>query len=113
MITPVADQLHPSPQLTDGDCGQKERGVVAGAATQKLCTPGSAQRPLRASLITLVSIKNISGRRWLVLALEISVHTDIRHGRQQVRQVAPHRAQHGSVIDTPHQQVSHGVTQRR
>ncbi len=30
MVTPVADQLHPAAQLTDGDRGQKERGVVTG-----------------------------------------------------------------------------------
>jgi hypothetical protein len=43
---------------------------------------------LRASLITLVSINNIRSCRLLVLALDIGVQTDIRHGRQLLRQLA-------------------------
>ena len=33
VITSVADQLHATAQLTDGDRSQKERGVVAGASS--------------------------------------------------------------------------------
>ena len=58
-------------------------GVLSRATVdQKSCTPASARRPLRASLITLVSIKNISSSRLIVLALEIGVHPNIRHGSQ-------------------------------
>ena len=32
MVIPVADQLHATAQLTNGDCGQKERGVIAGGS---------------------------------------------------------------------------------
>jgi hypothetical protein len=66
----------------------RKSGVSSrAAAAQKSCTPASARRPLRASLITLVSINKISGRHGIVLALEISVHTHIRHARQQFRQL--------------------------
>jgi hypothetical protein len=82
-----------------------------------------------------MSIKNISSSRWLVLALEIGVHSHIRHGRQQLRQPAARWAQqrrrqdgpelrilaaamgpgplleglYESVIDAAHQQVGHGI----
>jgi hypothetical protein len=105
------------------------------AATQKLCSPGWSRRPLRASLITLVSINNISSCRLRVLALDIGIQTDIRHGRQQLRQLAERWAQqrrrqdgpefgflaaamghgpplqglHEGIINAGHQQVSQGV----
>jgi hypothetical protein len=41
---------------------------------------------LRASLITLVSINNISGHPWILLALKIGVHAYIRHGGQDLAQ---------------------------
>jgi hypothetical protein len=37
---------------------------------------------LRASLITLVSIKNITGHCLIVLVLEIGIQPNIRHGSQ-------------------------------
>ena len=61
----------------------RNSGVLSrAAAAQKSCTPASARRPLRASLITFVSIKNISSRTLIVKAQEIGVHTDFRHGSQ-------------------------------
>jgi len=61
----------------------RKSGVLSRAAVaQKSYTPASARRPLRASLITLVSIKNTTGPCLIVRALEIGVHTYIRHGRQ-------------------------------
>lgn len=82
MLPPVVNQLHPSAQLTDGDRSQKKRGVLSGSSCPKSCTPASSQRPLCASLIKLVSIKNISSLCLIVQALEVGVHTDIRHGSQ-------------------------------
>jgi hypothetical protein len=52
------------------------------AVAQKFRTPASARRPLRASLITLVSIKDITGNCVIVLALEIGVHPNFRHCSQ-------------------------------
>ena len=135
MAAPVADQLHAAAQRTDADRSQKEAVSSRAVAAQEACTPTSARWPLRASLITLVSLNTISGRRWLLLALGISVHAHIRHGRQQVHQLAPRWAQqhsgkngpqlgflaaamgpgpllaclHEGVIDTADQKVSHGA----
>jgi hypothetical protein len=83
-----------SPMVT---AARKSGMSSRAAAAQKLCTPASARRPLHASLITLVSIKYISGRRWLVLVLQIRVHVYIRHGRQ----VAPRWAQQLSCQNHP------------
>jgi len=82
VLPPVVNQLHPAAQLTDRDRRQKKGCVVSGCSSPKSCTPALARRPLRASLITLVSIKNITGPCLILQALEIGVHTDIRHGRQ-------------------------------
>jgi hypothetical protein len=62
-------------------------------APKKARTPGSACEPLRASLMTLVSIKYIGVGRGLALTLEICVAPYIRHGGQQVGQFAAGWAQ--------------------
>jgi hypothetical protein len=97
-------------------------------------TPGFARDPLRASLITLVSTKYIAAKRSLRLSREIVVAPHIRHGGQQVCQLAAgwvqqRRCQDGTVLGlsaaamlsgpllegshhgllhAPHEQISHG-----
>jgi hypothetical protein len=58
------------------------------AAEKNARTPGFARDPLRASLITLVSTKSIGVGHSLRLSREIVVAPHIRHGGQQVGQLA-------------------------
>lgn len=56
---------------------------------------------LRASLITLVSTKNISGPGDVVLSLEVGIEPHIRHRSQQFGQIAAGWSQQGSRKDGP------------
>jgi hypothetical protein len=58
------------------------------AAEKNARTPGFTRDPLRASLITLVSTKSIGVRHSLRLTREIVITAPIRHGGQQVGQLA-------------------------
>jgi hypothetical protein len=58
------------------------------AAAKNARTPGLPRDPLRASLITLVSTKSIGVGHSLRLSREILVAPHIRHGGQQVCQLA-------------------------
>jgi hypothetical protein len=104
------------------------------AAEKNARTPGFARDPLRASLITLVSTKSIGVGHSLRLSREIVVAPHIRHGGQQVGQLAAGWVQqrcrqdrtvlgfgaaamlsgsllqglHNGFIHAPHEQVSHG-----
>jgi hypothetical protein len=104
------------------------------AAEKNARTPGLARDPLRASLITLVSTKYIAADHSLRLTREIVVAPHIRHGGQQVGQLAAGWVQqrwredgtvfgfgaaamiaspllqgsHNGFIHAPHEQVSHG-----
>jgi hypothetical protein len=48
-------------------------------------TPRSTRRPLRASLITLVSTQNICRCSDVVLSFEVGIQPHIGHGTQQFR----------------------------
>jgi hypothetical protein len=104
------------------------------AAEKNARTPGLARDPLRASLITLVSTKYIGVGHSLRLSREIVVAPHIRHGGQQVGQLAAGWVQqrcredgtvfglgaaamlsgslfqgsHHGLIYAPHEQISHG-----
>jgi hypothetical protein len=113
---------------------ERNRGRSARlASVKKACTPGLARRPFRASLMTLVSTRNIRFSARILVSFEVGVLSDIGHGGQQISQVAarwvqqrrrqdgavlgfraaamgsgalPERTHHG-VIDTTHQQIGH------
>ncbi len=103
------------------------------AAEKNARTPGLARDPLRASLITLVSTKSIGVGHSLRLSRETDVTPHIRHGGQQVGQLAAGWVQqrcredgtvfgfgaaammaspllqgsHNGFLYAPHEQVSH------
>jgi hypothetical protein len=105
------------------------------AAEKNARTPGFTRDPLRASLITLVSTKYIAADHSLRLSREIVVTPHIRHGGQQVGQLAAGWVQqrcredgtvfgfgaaammaspllqgsHNGFLYAPHEQVSHGL----
>jgi hypothetical protein len=70
-------------------------------ALQKACTPASARRPLRASLITFVSTKYIVCPVGFCQSLKIGIQTYIGHGSKHVRQIAAWWAQERSGKDRP------------
>jgi hypothetical protein len=81
-IATMTDELDTASKFTDRDDGQEEGIPTVCRLPEEAMTPGFARGPLRASLMTLVSIKNTGCVGAGVHPFEVRVLAHIRHGRQ-------------------------------